>query len=289
MAGQFLRALTGRSAVQRTMRDHFHGMLPGQIVTAAREFPITSRVDVQAALEQWLAKRGNIKLLGIHSPVSHETPTIAQLVTPGPFPTDLGPLQHDEVDIGDPTPVRCLKNGLWLAREAELPFAILLGPSIRMGSISGVHVEIGVPAGEGGAQFSQEFFRELELRVGSGRTYRGRVLSLETGYNYSGQAGALKVHRLHKVTREEVILPQKTLNLLDRNVGRFVAARERIKSLHFSAKKGLLFYGPPGTGKTHTIHYLASQLPDHTTLLITGERSAYWESISGSRVFSNRR
>jgi ATP-dependent 26S proteasome regulatory subunit len=30
--------------------------------------------------------------------------------------------------------------------------------------------------------------------------------------------------------------------------------------------------GPPGTGKTHTIHYLASQLPDHTTLLITAEQ-----------------
>jgi cell division protease FtsH len=33
-----------------------------------------------------------------------------------------------------------------------------------------------------------------------------------------------------------------------------------------------LFYGPPGTGKTHTIHYLASQLPDHTTLLVTAEQ-----------------
>jgi ATP-dependent 26S proteasome regulatory subunit len=33
-----------------------------------------------------------------------------------------------------------------------------------------------------------------------------------------------------------------------------------------------LFYGPPGTGKTYTIHYLVSQLPDHTTLLITAEQ-----------------
>jgi ATP-dependent 26S proteasome regulatory subunit len=39
-----------------------------------------------------------------------------------------------------------------------------------------------------------------------------------------------------------------------------------------ATKKGLLFYGPPGTGKTHTIHYLASQLPGHTTLLITAEQ-----------------
>jgi ATP-dependent 26S proteasome regulatory subunit len=39
-----------------------------------------------------------------------------------------------------------------------------------------------------------------------------------------------------------------------------------------ASKKGLLFYGPPGTGKTHTIHYLARQLPQHTTLLITAEQ-----------------
>jgi cell division protease FtsH len=35
-----------------------------------------------------------------------------------------------------------------------------------------------------------------------------------------------------------------------------------------------LFYGPPGTGKTYTIHYLASQLPNHTTLLLTAEQVA---------------
>jgi ATP-dependent 26S proteasome regulatory subunit len=80
------------------------------------------------------------------------------------------------------------------------------------------------------------------------------------------------VHRLHAVCREEVILPEKTLTLLDRNVSSFIKARGHIKSLGLSAKKGLLFYGPPGTGKTHTIHYLASQLPGHTTLLITAEQ-----------------
>ncbi|MEO5958667.1 MAG: ATP-binding protein, partial [Opitutaceae bacterium] len=30
--------------------------------------------------------------------------------------------------------------------------------------------------------------------------------------------------------------------------------------------------GPPGTGKTHTIHYLAGELPQHTTLLIASEQ-----------------
>jgi ATP-dependent 26S proteasome regulatory subunit len=55
----------------------------------------------------------------------------------------------------------------------------------------------------------------------------------------------------------------------------FIEQREQLQRLGLPIKKGLLFYGRPGTGKTHTIHYLASQLPDHTTLLITSEQVAY--------------
>jgi hypothetical protein len=170
--------------------------------------------------------------------------------------------------------VRCLKNGLWLAREDGLPFAVLLAQSTHFGVFGGVHVEVAVPAGERGAALSAQFFRDLEVEVAAGKTYRGRVISLESYQDYSGRGGSVKVHRLHQVRREDVILPARTVTLLERNVLRFVAARDRIKALRFSAKKGLLFYGPPGTGKTHTIHYLASQLPDHTTLLVTAEQVA---------------
>src|ERR1700730_14691674 len=38
--------------------------------------------------------------------------------------------------------------------------------------------------------------------------------------------------------------------------------------------EGILLYGPPGTGKTHTIRYLASNLPGHTTLIITAAQVA---------------
>jgi hypothetical protein len=216
------------------------------------------------AFDQIFQNRPASRLLGIHAQMGHETPTLAHLFAAGPFPMDIGPLQHGDVDIGDPVPVRCLKNGLWLSKDHSLPFAVLLGPSMRFGMVGGVHIEIAVSKGEQGAQFSQEFFRDLEVRVGAGRTYRGRVISLESQHDYLGRGGAVKVHQLRAVKREDVILPPKTLKLLDRNVGGFVAARERIKALHFTCKKGLLFYGPPGTGKAHTIHYLAPQLPQHT-------------------------
>ena len=67
-------------------------------------------------------------------------------------------------------------------------------------------------------------------------------------------------------------MPEKTLELLDRNVIHFVQQRQKLAKYRLPTKKGLLFYGPPGTGKTHTIHYLAKALAGHTTLLITAEQ-----------------
>jgi ATP-dependent 26S proteasome regulatory subunit len=69
-----------------------------------------------------------------------------------------------------------------------------------------------------------------------------------------------------------VILPKKTLDLLDRNVIQFTRQRPQLAKFMQATKKGILFYGPPGTGKTHTIHYLARALPGHTTLLISAEQ-----------------
>jgi ATP-dependent 26S proteasome regulatory subunit len=71
-----------------------------------------------------------------------------------------------------------------------------------------------------------------------------------------------------------VILPETTLKLLDRNILNFVGSRAQLRRLGQSTRKGILLYGPPGTGKTHTIRYLASNLPGHTTLIITAAQVA---------------
>jgi hypothetical protein len=269
---QTIRMFTGKSKVNELLTKHFQGFQLTTLVTAARRFPSASRVDVEVALDDFL-RRYPSRLLGIHSGVGHETVSLAHLLTRGsPFPIDIGPLQHDEVDIGEPDPVRCLKTGLWLSLAEDLPFAVLLSPAVHYGAVRGVQAEIGVPPGEVGMTFSQSFFREIEKGVNAGRTYRGRVISLETDTDFAGRDGAVKVNRLHQVAREDVILPERTLSLLDRNVASFVGVRERIKSFGLSAKRQLLSYGPRGTGKTHTIHYLASQLPGHTTLLVTAEQ-----------------
>jgi len=259
------------SRLRKALLKHF-GSSANQIVTTGRQFPITSRIDIQLALEKSFQARTGTKLVGIVSPNPHQPPDLASALAGEHCFLDVGPLQHDEIDVGEAVPMRCLKNGLWLSRENDFPFAVLVAPGGRFGLRSGVQVEMAVPIGERGAHFSQDFFRELELCIRQGTTYRGRIISLEAHIDATGGGSAVKVHRLNRINRESIILPQKTLAMLDRNVSGFMSAREHLRALEFQTRKGLLFYGPPGTGKTYTIHYLASQLANHTTLLVTAEQ-----------------
>ncbi|MDD5272807.1 MAG: ATP-binding protein, partial [Methylovulum sp.] len=74
------------------------------------------------------------------------------------------------------------------------------------------------------------------------------------------------------VSRDEIILPERIIEELERTIIRFCGNRERLRALGLPTKRGVLFYGPPGTGKTHTVRYLASQLQGHTTFLVTAEQ-----------------
>ena len=210
--------------------------------------------------------------MGVHSQYTHETLTVAELSREGHYPALIGPLQHDEIEVGEVLPARCLRQALWLGSSQDIRFAVLLTPAKGHGRIEGTHIEIAVPPGEAGWELSRKFLDRIEKLIGEAASYRGKVISLEMSDNYSGRAGSVKVHKLRSVRREEVILPEKTLKLLERNITDFIKHRDQLKSFGMALKKGLLFYGPPGTGKTHTIHYLASQLANHTTLLITAEQ-----------------
>jgi hypothetical protein len=267
------KAKTRKPLVCYALKKHFGKLALHELVTAAREFPITARLDLQTAIGEVLT--GALepqKLLGTHSTHSFETATFSHLLVDGDNAMLIAPLQYEEIDTGEALSARCLKNALWLGNEKNLPFAIILTRVNKYGRQGGLHFEIAVPPGERGVELSRRVFERIERTIKQAASYRGKVLSLEAVDNYSGAVGGIKVHRLKTVGREEVILPDRMLRLLERNVTRFVEQRTALHGLRLGVKKGLLFYGPPGTGKTHTIHYLASQLKDHTTLLVTAEQ-----------------
>lgn len=267
------KAKTNNPLVRSELKQHFGDAELHQLVTAAREFPVTARLDLQSAVAEVLS--GPLepnRLLGIHAPHGFETVTFSHLLVDGQAAVLAAPLQYDEIDHGEPAPARCLKNALWLGNEGKLPFALFLSRAQKFGREGGLHLELAVPPGEQGLELSRRLLDQIDRKVSQAGSYRGKVLSLEASDNYSGSASHIKVHRLRTVRREDVILPEKTLALLERNVMQFILQRDKLNAMRLGTKKGLLFYGPPGTGKTHTIHYLASQMKNHTTLLITADQ-----------------
>lgn len=262
--------------VSGVLKRHFGKSALHELVTAIRQFPATARLDLQTAIVEVLS--GPLepqKILGAHTFYNHETLTFPHLMAELDGSAVLvAPLQYDEIDSGETLPVRCLKNALWLCRDGENPFALFLGRVQKYGHEAGFHLEMAVAPGEKGMDLSRQVLGEIERKVARAGSYRGKVLSLESSDNYSGAVSGIRVHRLKAVQRDEVILPERTLCLLERNVTRFIEQRNKLNEMRLGIKKGLLFYGPPGTGKTHTIRYLAGRMTDHTTLLITADQVA---------------
>lgn len=250
---------------------HFAGILTDEIVSSSRVFPGHMRADVQVAVDKLYAG-GAARLIGIYEEHRYETLTIARLLKDGQHASLIAPLQYHDVDVGEADPVRCLDNGLWLCRDGDLRYAVLLSHHREYAHTLGARIEIAVPAGEHGGALTQRCFRALEAAIDASRAYRGKILSLEPNVQFHGTASGITVHRLPAVARDEVILPPATLALLERNVLHFVGKRDGLRALGQPTKKGILLYGPPGTGKTHTIRYLASALAGHTTLIMAAEQ-----------------
>lgn len=245
---------------------HFAGIPPSTLVTVLRRFPVHMQADVQVALDRLF--ESPIGFFGIHEEFRNEL-DFARLWRYGRQAQALAPPQYLDVDIGEAASVKCLRNGLWLCRHDNLRYGIVLCREREYGEEPVLHVEIAVRAGAAGEAFAERCFAELETAVREARSYRGKILSFDADADYRGRSVGIMVHRLPPVHREQVILSEQTLKLLDRNVLRFVESREALRRLGLSTRKGILLYGSPGTGKTHTIRYLAANPPDHTTLIIT--------------------
>jgi cell division protease FtsH len=261
--------------ISKLLLKHFGKTRPEEISISDRQFPYRVRTDLQRAIDQVIgSEKGLQRFCGVASFFNHEGPDLSVFISQSePSPSLAAPPQYDEVDVGEDQPVRCLKTGLWLLGENEGRFAILYAPVKEYGVRNvGARIQIATFNNEAGIAITERLFRSLEKVVNECPTYRGKILSLEEEQSYTGQSTGIKVHKLRTVSQQQVILPAKTLALLERNVIQFVQQRDKLARLGQGTKKGVLFYGPPGTGKSHTIHYLAGALKGHTMLLITAEQ-----------------
>src|ERR1041384_2791513 len=125
MFGNMLRFRKTKNLASDLLQRHFAPIELENLITARRTFPVTARVDLQRALEKLFSDRYPARLVGIHAEFGHETLSFAHMSARGHYTVFVGPLQHDEVDIGEALPARCLRHGLWLSREGATAFAVL--------------------------------------------------------------------------------------------------------------------------------------------------------------------
>jgi ATPase family protein associated with various cellular activities (AAA) len=247
---------------------HFAPLALDELVVTRRDFPHWMRPDLQGALEGLFSGLANSRFCGARLRNQDFAFRLSDLTEAGEGIV-AGPAEYQDVDIGETQPVRCLTRGLWLGALDDVRFAVLL--DVREGH-RGVRarLEIAVGPGEIQARVAAQIVDQLRTQAESGACWRGKILVLEAACDdFDVSPAGLRVERAAPVRRADIILPEKTLALIERNTLGFAERAEQLARLGLSARKGVLLYGPPGTGKTLIVRWLAAALDEYTKLIVT--------------------
>jgi AAA+ superfamily predicted ATPase len=240
------------------------------VVSSRWKFTAHLLPDLQSAIEEQLEPLSP-EVLGFQQLDEYSPMKLSDLTTSGGlYVVPRAPLQFQDIDIGEDQPYASRNNCLWLFKIANMPATVMMSKFLtRYGPK--IQVEIAHLPDDVSHAFAKDLLRTIQEQCKRSRYYRNKVVSFESD-DFSGTHETMRVHDLHAVSRNDVVLPKATMDQLDTHIFEFAKCREQLKRLGQSARKGILFHGHPGTGKTHVIRYLASNLPGHTTILVTAEQ-----------------
>ena len=271
-----MESKTKAVALNALLVAHFAPLALEELVVMRRDFPHWMRPDLHKSLVALFAGVPGARFVGARIRDRDFDFRFSDLVEAGDG-VAVGPAEYQDVDIGEAEPVRCLTRGLWLAETDGVRFALLLDVREAYRGVR-VRLEIAVPPGDTPARQAALLMERLRIQAEGGASWRGKALVLERAQDDFDVAPAgLRVQKTAPIGRENIVLPEKTLALIERNTLAFVKQVQQLGQLGMSAKKGVLLYGPPGTGKTLVIRWLASALEGFTKLIVTAGHYALLE------------
>ena len=264
----------GISELAERLASHL-GAPPGELSVLAQEVPAYQLVDVQVALDRWATEitGRSVELIGVSGAHRHFE-SLSDLVAEE---TGARVGSVDYVDLPDsPDSTRsCVRFGIFLMMDGSRRAAALLRGASPHGPMQEAMIEVIAPEPEFGRAIVDELRRlAVEFSV-----LRGQVLTIGPGEGH--QYGDLRFMHRPRLEREQLVLPETTLNKIERHVIGIAAESVRLKAAGQHLKRGVLLYGPPGTGKTHTVRYLLSQQRDVTAFVLSGQALALVAQVCG--------
>jgi cell division protease FtsH len=173
------------------------------------------------------------------------------------------PVQRMAIEVGDGRVVRCVTLGMYLAQRDGAPVALVLSRAERHFGGTALKLE-GVSPDPDAAP---KLLADLRAAMREHNVYRGKVISL---HQHDDRVVSVQFHHLPEVARDAVILPDGTLERLERQALGVAREAQRLRAAGRHLKRGVLLHGPPGTGKTLSVTYLLGAMPGRTSVLLTG-------------------
>ena len=246
--------------IRRRLREHL-GADPSGLEVLTEDLSQYDHVNVQVALD---ALGGERDLIGLSLDRGFRV-SLAELAGAGSrygMTFEPGPPEYVPVTVGDRT-ISCLKSGLLLLEGDGAPVAALLAPRDDDG-VPGIRLQAISPE----RAVAEAWLGHLRDLMRERNVYRGKVLAF--GGDHPWRPAPVSVRALPEVPRDRIVLPERTLDRIERHTAGLARHQERLRASGRHVRRGLLLHGPPGTGKTLSVMYLAGLMPERTVILLTG-------------------
>ena len=246
--------------LRRRLREHL-AVEPTTLEVLSEDLSRYDHVNVQVALDALSADDGtDVETIGLSLERGFRA-SLAEIAQEtgmyGSF--EPGPVEYASIDVGDRV-ISCIQAGLLLVAEGDERLAVTLSPD----EDAGLRLEAMATR----RMFAEAWLERLHALMDEHNVYRGKVVAF--GGNHPFHEAPLTVRRLPEVSRERIVLPEGTLDRIERHTVGFARHREALRAAGQHIKRGILLHGPPGTGKTLTIMHLAGLMPERTVILLTG-------------------
>ena len=247
--------------LRRRLREHL-GVDPTTLEVLSEELSSYDHVNVQVAIDALAEEPGtDVEVIGLSLERGFRA-SLAEIAQQSAMygALDPGPVEYASIDVGDRV-ISCIRAGLMLVAESEERLALMLSP----GEESGLQLEAMATR----RAFAEGWLERLRALMEERNVYRGKVVAFGGSHPFREET-PLTVRRLPEVPRERIVLPQGTLERIERHTAGFARHRDALRTARQHIKRGLLLHGSPGTGKTLTIMHLAGLMPERTVILLTG-------------------